>query len=143
LFLKFIQMHILALSLLAILAGTLLLAKTKKEELGKFFSYISWFFLVVGFLLFAGSIAGGICKMKHGCILGHPGCQKEMMMKDCRQGMGKHGGAGCPAGMCKGAIGNKACCMKNDSTMKACPKHMQGDSAKICCPEKKHAMIPK
>ena len=45
-------MHLLAISLLTILAGTLLLAKFRKEMSGKFFAFISWFFIVAGFILF-------------------------------------------------------------------------------------------
>lgn len=133
-------MHLLAISLLAILAGTLLLAKVKKDELGKFFTYISWFFVVVGFILFIGFIAGGVCKMKHHCMPGHPGCQREMMMKGCQDGM--HNGLGCPADMYKRAGGEKTCCMKQDSIMKDCPKAHGGDTAKMCCPKGKQPGKP-
>ena len=128
-------MHLLAISLFAILAGTLLLAKVKKDELGKFFTYISWFFIVVGFILFIGFIAGGICKMKHHGMPGNPGCQREMMMRGCQDGM--HNGSCCPVDMCKRASGEKACCMGHDSTMKSCSGHPAGDTAKMCCPQSK------
>jgi len=128
-------MHFLAVSLLAILAGTLLLAKTKKEELGKFFTYISWFFVVVGFLLFAGFIAGGICKMSHCCKPGQSECRQEMMMKDCNSGM--HDGMCCPSGMSKGSCNQKENCMEHDSTMKCCAGHSVSDSTKMPCPKSK------
>jgi hypothetical protein len=129
-------MHLLAISLLSILAGTLLLAKTKKEELGKFFTYVSWFFVVVGFILFIGFAIGGICKMSHCCKPGQSNCHREMMMKDCSPGM--HDGMGCrPSGMCKGSCEKKDNCMQHDSTMKCCPGYTKGDTTKMPCPKPK------
>jgi hypothetical protein len=119
--------------LLTILAGTLLLAKFKKEMPGKFFAFISWFFIVVGFILFIGFIAGGICRMTHHGCIGQPNCQKEMMMKDCKPGM--RGDFGCPKRMHKGMCFKNPGCMSNDSTMKCCPKHMQGDSTTLPVPK--------
>ena len=80
-------MHLLAISLLTILAGTLLLAKFRKDMPGKFFAFISWFFIVVGFILFIGFIGGGICRMTHHGFPGQPNCQHEMMMKNCNHEM--------------------------------------------------------
>jgi hypothetical protein len=128
-------MHFLAVSLLAILAGTLLLAKTKKEGLGKFFKYISWFFVVVGFVLFIGFLAGGICKMSHCCKGGQNECRQEMMMKDCGPGM--HEGMECPPGMCKGTCDKSEKCMQGDSMMKCCPGHKAVDSTKMPVPKAK------
>jgi hypothetical protein len=155
-------MHLLAISLLSILAGTLLLAKFKKEMPGKFFSFISWFFIVVGFILFIGFVAGGICKLAHHCSACKASCQQEMMMKNCNPGM--HGGFGRPQGMHKGGfcaphdmnkgipccpeemgkgapccpeeMGKAGCpekaeCGGRSMMMKGCPKHAQGDSAKL------------
>jgi hypothetical protein len=122
-------MHLLAISLLTILAGTLLLAKSRKDMLGKFFAFISWFFIVVGFILFIGFIGGGICKMTHHGCPGQPNCQHEMMMKNCNHGM--QGGFCCPPDMCKGMCCKKQECMSHDSMMKVCPKHMKGDSIKM------------
>jgi len=130
-------MHLLAISLLSILAGTLLLAKIKKEELGKFFTYISWFFIAVGFILFIGFIAGGICKMTHSCTTGQSDCRQEMMMKDCHHGMSD--GNCCSPGMGKGSCDKKDNCMKHDSIMKCCPKHTEGDTSKMPCPKSKQA----
>jgi len=147
-------MPLLVISLLSILAGTLLLAKFRKDTPGKFFSFISWFFIVVGFILFIGFIAGGICKMKHHGFGRHQNCQHDMMMKDCNHGMQggfccpkgmdqercsekpanmSHEGMMkcCPEGMDKGMCSGKQACMPQDSTMKCCPKHMEGDSAKM------------
>lgn len=126
-------MHLLVISLLAILAGTLLLAKLKKEALGKFFTFIAWFFIVVGFLLFIGFIGGGICKMTHSCKSGQSECRQEMMMKDCHMG-GMHDGMCCQPGMGKGSCEAKGSCMKHDSTMKCCVGHKLGDTAKMTMP---------
>ena len=134
-------MHLLALALLSILAGTLLLAKVKKEALGKLFTYFSWFFLVVGFVLFLGCIAGGICKMAHHC--GGPGqsCPAHgMMMKDgCHDKAGEKccppgkfmtcpdgKGMGCPEGK-----GMEPCCKKGakieiDTVTKTIIKRVEG-----------------
>jgi hypothetical protein len=122
-------MHLLAISLLTILAGTLLLAKFRKDKPGKFFTFISWFFIVAGFLLFIGFIGGGICKMKHHCFPGQHKCQHEMMMKDCNHGT--QGGFCCPKGMDNGMCSKKPGCMPHDSTMKCCPNQMQCDSTKM------------
>jgi hypothetical protein len=124
-------MHILAISLLTILAGTLLLAKFRKELAGKFFLFISWFFIAVGFLLFAGFIAGGICKLKNGDFPGRPGFRHEMRMKG--PGPGMPGRFCCPPGMHRRMMDKKPCCTMQDSTMKCC---MPKDSLAKCCPGK-------
>ena len=122
-------MHFLAVSLLAILAGTLLLAKFKKEPMGKFFSFISWFFIVTGFILFIGFMTGGIMKMTGHSSADRYGIRNEMMMRECDPGM--HHSACCRPGMDKGMWSMKPGCMPGDSTMKCCRKHMAGDSAKM------------
>jgi len=128
-------MHLLVISLVTILAGTLLLAKFRKDMPGKFFTLISWFFIIVGFILFIGFIGGGICRMTHHGFPCQDKCQHEMMMKDWHHGM--HGGFCCPEGMDKGMCSKKpGCCMAHDSTMKCCSKHMQGDSVKMPVPKK-------
>jgi len=123
-------MHLLAISLLSVLAGTLLLAKFKKDMPGKFFAFISWFFIVVGFILFIGFIGGSICRITHHGCTDQPNCRQEMMMKECNHGM--HHGFCCPQDMDKEMCCKKPGGMSHDSTMKCCPKHMEGDSAKMC-----------
>ena len=91
-------MHLLPISLLTILVGTLLLAKFKKDQVGKFFIWISWFFIVVGFILFIGFIGGGICKMKYHCFNRHESCQREMMERGHDHGM-QGGNCCCPMHM--------------------------------------------
>jgi hypothetical protein len=124
-------MHILVVSLLTILAGTLLLAKTKKEALGKFFTYVSWFFVGVGCLLFIASICFGICRMRHGCNMGQGGCRQEMMMRN-HQGM-------LPGSCCSPDKfqGGKANCMSHDSMMKHGSMKSSMDTVKMAAPKTK------
>jgi hypothetical protein len=111
------------------------LAKTKKEELGKFFTYISWFFLTVGFLVSIGFIAGGICKLSHGCLPGKSECRQENMMKDHHHGMNE--GNCYDAGMGNGSCEKKENCSKHDSTMKCSSGCTMADTSKMCCPKPK------
>ncbi len=127
-------MRLLVISLLTILAGTLLHAKFKKEQVGKCFTWISWFFIVAGFILFIGFIGGGIYKMRHHGFAGQPNYKHEMMMKNWHHGM--WGGRYCPQGMGKGMCSKNPGCMSHDSLMKCCPKHMKGDSIKMSMPKK-------
>jgi hypothetical protein len=140
-------MHLLLISLLTILTGVLLLAKFRKEGQGKFFIYISWFFVVVGFILFVGFLCGSVYRVSHSRFHGGPGFRHEMMMKGHPQGMmrgkvyraplGKgpccpemmKGSECCPEGMKAGKPCANMNCMKNDSLMKACPAHVVPDSA--------------
>jgi len=133
-------MPLLAISLLTILAGTLLLAKFRKEMMGKLFICISWFFIVTGFILFFGFVAIGICRITQHGFPGQPNFQQEMMMKNFHPGM--HGGFCCPPGMDKGVpccppgMDQRMCpgrpgCIMRDSTMKCCPGHTKCDSVKM------------
>lgn len=115
-----------SLSLIAIAAGTFLLAKTKNEALGGFFKFVSWFVILVGFLCIVCIGVRGIthcgfggkdqcgkqecCKTMGGadCMRGKAGCD-EMM-----EGRGHHGAMGKECCM-KGKDSNKHC--KRDSTM--------------------------
>ena len=124
-------MILLPIALLTILAGTLLLAKFRKEAPGKFFRFISWFFIVVGFILFIGFIAGGICKLKHHVCSDKSSCSSLMMMSPCGNQMG--GGMCCPVGMGQGM--GHAKCMSHEQMMKCCPEGMSKDSLMKCCPE--------
>ena len=128
-------MHLLAISLLSILAGTLLLAKFRKDLAGKFFVFISWFFIVVGFVLFIGFIAGGICRMSHHHGFGrHQDCRHEMMMKNCDHGM--QGGPCCKQGMEKQMCPKEPGCNPQECKMKCCSRPMDADSTKMPVPKK-------
>ena len=130
-------MHFLLISLLAILAGTLLLIKTKKEALGKFFVFISWFFIVVGFALFLCFIGGSIFRISHRGFSGRPGFRHEMMMKARPHMMLK-------AKCCPGGIVGPECCEGGMVKGKCCPEGMVGakccEGAMVkgkCCPDGK------
>ena len=90
-------------------------------------------FIVVGFVLFIGFLAGGIYRMAHHGCPGQPCCQHEMMMKNWHHGM-----PGCcsPFGMDKNMCPQKPGCMPHDSMMKGCCKHMGADSLKMPVPKK-------
>jgi hypothetical protein len=112
-------MHLLLISLLSILAGTLLLSKFKKEEAGRFFRLISWFFIVVGFLLFIGFAAGAVCKCSHHGKCGMGTYHKEVMIKGLHHGdMDK---SCCSPGCCKG-MKSEACCPSGGGKEKCAPK---------------------
>ena len=143
-------MHFLAISLLTLLAGALLLAKARKDQPGKIFAFISWFFIVVGFLIFLCFIAGGICRMTNCTKTFPPDVRQEMMMKGCQPGMDMqccptHGMSQgtCHPGMSKGCCGGQCqckcqgMCMKHDSTMKCCMKNAPGDTLRKTCPKMK------
>jgi hypothetical protein len=122
-------MHLLAISLLAILAGTLMLAKFRKEALGKFFAFISWFFIVVGFILFIFFVGDAICKMSHGGKPGQPCYRHEMMRGENCRGMNRDFSA--PGDSRNEGCGPKECPRKADSLMKECPMRSGADSAKM------------
>lgn len=109
----------LCLSILVILAGMYLLSKSKKESLGNFYLFSSYSAIILGALLFAGTVIGGVC-MRH-CQGGKQGsCYSQGYDAKCGNGaMGGHcmsmcksGGAGqCASmggGMCHGG-GAMAC----------------------------------
>ncbi len=126
-------MVILVISLLTILAGTLLLVKFKKDMPGKFFHFIAWFFVVVGFILFIGFIVGGIYRVSHDGFTCKPFHHHEMMMKKgCGMGMKD---CCCPCCMdmekCMGSMKAGCCNMKDSTMMKECPMHMKGDTTKM------------
>ena len=95
-----------ALSLLAIAAGMMLLAQTKKENLGNLFKYVSWFIVIMGFLCI---ICIG-CRSAMRCMMrGERSCHSRMLMMrgdgdGCYmgRGMGECGGMGCQGGMMNG-----------------------------------------
>ncbi len=111
-----------ALSLLAIAAGMMLLAQTKKENLGNLYKYVSWFIVIMGFLCI---ICIGCRSAMRCCMRGErEGHIKMLMMRDgdgcymggqmngygmmgCRRGMMgcgpmMMGGGCCPMGSCRG-----------------------------------------
>ena len=73
----------LSLALLALVAGMLLLNKTKKETLGNFYKFVSWFVIVLAFLsiLCIGARSAMRCCPMH----------REMEMREYRMGMDREG----------------------------------------------------
>ncbi len=128
-------MPLLVISLLTILAGALLLSKFKKEMQGKCLMWIAYFFIIVGFLLFIGFIAGGICKLKHHGFK-HHGFRYEMMGKG--HGHGHFGMMHREPGCCPPEMMHKGmdCCPEGmiQKGMDCCPEGMM-EKGKDCCPE--------
>jgi ABC-type lipoprotein release transport system permease subunit len=54
---------LIPLALLALTAGMFLLAKTRKENLGKFFKAISYFIIIASFLIMCLTLIGGFTRM--------------------------------------------------------------------------------
>ena len=90
-----------SMSLLVIIAGMFLLAKTQKENLSNFFKYVSYFVILIGFLNLIGGGAIFMAKkcMKHCAAMsqGHcekeDGCHKKKKNKSCsRMEMCEEGG---------------------------------------------------
>jgi len=82
-----------ALALLVIVAGMKLLIHTNKETLGSFYKYVSWFVIVMGFLMLLFIACSGLCRM---CF------KQERMMRMMEErhhpfygGMGMGEGPGC------------------------------------------------
>ncbi len=119
------------LSLLAIVAGMFLLAKTKSETLGKFFKFVSWFVIIMGFLCI---VCLSMRCMKHCCSREEGHSDKCEHYKEMRGGEGRHcmqgkeesgemeEGGGHHDGMMKGCckMGKEAGkhCMKDSSATK-------------------------
>lgn len=130
----------LSLALLAIVAGMMLMAQTKRETLGSFFKFVSWFVVIVGFL---GIICLGVhcivMRCHHGCMMGKERmgmmdmrggrCMDSRMNSCCNMSTGSCCGGmmGCRDGMMKGC--NDGMMMKggNDGMMGSC-RDMKGDS---------------
>lgn len=131
----------IALSLLTIVAGLFLLAKTRKDQLGKVYSACSYAVIIIGGLLLGSSLCGCFCKM-----MCYKGCRMEKM--ECRSG------ASCMANPHHQGMGNKMmfiekhCEMKMCGENKGCKKEMgncpeghkcEGGMNKDCCKKDKAA----
>jgi hypothetical protein len=121
-------------SLLVIVAGMFLLAKTQKDNLSSFFKYVSYFVILVGFLNFFG---GGACMLAHMCMK-HCAAQCK---EHCEKGHGKHGHMKDDMMMEKRMMmmhGHGDCCMGEEKCMgmeQGCPEAgMKHEGA--CCKDK-------
>lgn len=97
----------ISVSLLVIVAGMLLLAKTRKEQLGKLFSAVSYTIVIAGLIILISAFCGGICRMLYSC---KGSCQKEYCCasssgcgywkKSCSKQGCSHGGKSCKKQKC-------------------------------------------
>lgn len=121
-----------ALTLLALVAGMMLLAQTKKENLGNFYKYVSWFVIIMALL--SELCIGARCAMRC-CHRGGYMMTKECRMMDdddgCMMGggmMGRHrhmmGGCGMMGGGCNMMMGGGCC---GGMMMNGCCGHMGGE----------------
>ena len=105
----------ISLSLLALVAGMFLLDKTKKEGLGKFFSFISWLVIVVALLILLCSLSRGVWRMSCRHYMGGSleMCRPRMMDEDCCMPMRGRGGMmdedHCGGMMGKGKMKDNCC----------------------------------
>lgn len=138
-----------AITLLAIVAGMMLLAQTKKENLGNIYKYVSWFVIIMAFLseLCIGARCamrchGGGCMMTKecrmmdddGCMMGGGmmGCHRGMMMGGCGMmgGCNMMMGGGC----CGGMMMNGCCAhMGCNEGMSECHEGMGSCHEGSCC----------
>ena len=108
------------------MAGMLLLAKTKKDGLGKFFSFISYLVIIISLLMLVCQCGRGVMRMT--CCRGmHPPMDNCMMEKECCRGGGMmmhHEWMGGHEGRCMEEM--KECRMGAPGCE---PNGMKGDSA--------------
>lgn len=117
-----------ALSLLAIVAGMMLLAQTKKDNLGNLYKYVSLFVIIMAFLSLLCIGAQSIMKCHAG--------GRYMVRKECRMMgdddgcmMGGYGMMGCHRGMMGGCGMYNGCC---GGMMGGCCGHMGCNSMDQC-----------
>jgi len=94
----------LGLSILVLLGGLLLLAKTKKDSLGNLYIFSSYSAIVLGTLLFVGTIVGGVFMMKCHHGKGNSSCYVKGHGSSCGQS------AGCAKFSSSCNSHKKACC---------------------------------
>ena len=80
----------LALSIIVMLGGLLLLARSKKDSLGNLYIFSSYAAIGLGALMFAGTVIGGACMVRHHHMEGNSSCYSQ-----------SHGGHGGMAGDCQ------------------------------------------
>ena len=85
---------VISFVLLVLIAGTLLLAKTRKDNLGGIFCFVSWFVIVSSFALIVFAISAHICKR----MMCHKMCNERGFMPGPGGMMMGRGHDGCCAG---------------------------------------------
>ncbi|CAN5572824.1 hypothetical protein BH10BAC1_BH10BAC1_12960 [soil metagenome] len=117
-----------SMSLLVIIAGMFLLAKTQKENLSNLFKYVSYFVILSGFLMLFG---GGLLFVAKKCMQ-HVEARTEM---DCHK-HNKHKKACSRMNMCEQGEGEmcieKRIVMNGEEMKEECEKN----GAKDCCKNK-------
>lgn len=127
----------IAVLLIALTAGMFLLAKTKKDNLGIFYSVASWFVIVVslGCLLCCG-----IRSVVSGCH-GGSRCEKEIMINKGGDGMQCHKKMGDHHKMMRMEMRGNCCDMKegcmNKEEMDCCMNKGGDMKMEDCCKKKK------
>lgn len=110
-----------SLTLIAIVAGMLLLAKTLKDNLGNVYKAVSYFVIVTAFLGFLAGVCCGLCQFGHCGKGGYGKMEKCQMM----------GGGGCMMGgegHCRMGSQGMGC---GDMAM-SCGKGMKKKCKKMC-----------
>lgn len=108
----------ISVALLVVVAGLMLLAKTKKEELGGVFTFASYAVTTIGLIVLAVAFVVGICNM---CSRGGECC-------------GKVGKAGCYASSCSHYGSQsywKQGCAKQSCAKQGCSKNSR--CSRSCC----------
>jgi hypothetical protein len=131
---------VLSFTLLALVAGMFLLNKTRKDNLGGFFKFVSWFVIVASFVMMVYAISANCCRiMKHHGMCGDKCC----MTGPC--GMMGRGHDGCCAGW--GDKDKDDCCKGKDKM--CCGDHGMNqigwagvDTKKACCEGDMDKMTP-
>ena len=124
-------------TLFALMAGMLLLSKTRKDQLGKFFSMISYLIIIVSLLLLICQCTRGIMRMT--CHSGNCASTEHCSYMSGMDGKCEHGSCmmmhhGCTDGNVRCMEEMKECKMKGDSAsckmgMKhGCPMEGQDDA---------------
>jgi len=109
-----------ALSLLAIVAGMMLLAQTKRENLGNVYRYVSLFVIIMGVLCLLGALGKGAMKC---CKMGHRRMEMREYRMDGGMMMRGHGMMGHRGMMGGCGMMERGCC--NDM-MGGCNENMGG-----------------
>ena len=113
----------ISMSVIVIIAGMFLLAKTRSENLGKLFSFASYGSIIIGFALLIGSITCGMCKMMcNNCKSQSSNCTQKV---DAKCGATKS---------CAKWQGNSSC--KKGHLKNSCGKKENGKKKGKCCKRK-------
>jgi hypothetical protein len=134
----------LALSILVMLSGLYLLAKSKKDSLGNLYVFSSYSAIVLGALMFAGTVVGGACMMSHHKCKAQSSCHMMAQGGQCQMNASCGHMQGNCAGQCRSHEGfghRGANCGHGD--MKASCSHGMGMGKMGSCKMHKEMIIEK